>query len=174
MTSLHIAARFKDEDLVRLLLEEGHSPNVVETRLFTPLCQAVARSSRPIIKLLLEHGASIDLPVLTNGGITALHVACSEGSSGLLELLLAHGGDPNCEDSWGETLLHRAVMDKRLEVVEILLKHRAGPDLPDVFGVSPLLKSLLVKDLEMMKLLLKNGANPNVTVSLDQALQSSL
>jgi ankyrin repeat protein len=57
-------------------------------------------------------------------GWTVLVQACSNGSQGMVELLLANGASVNLSSS-GETPLAKAAQSRRPEVVELLLQNGA-------------------------------------------------
>jgi ankyrin repeat protein len=127
-------------ELTRMLLEAGANPNL-QLKLFppyrslrddrgadnllsvgtTPLIRAAKAGDLPIMKLLIEHGANVDLPTAT--GITPLMAAAGNGSANLdtrgryktedqavqaVELLLKSGAGINARDRNGQTALHGA------------------------------------------------------------------
>jgi ankyrin repeat protein len=126
--------------LIELLLDAGANPNL-QLKLFppyrslrddrgadtlltvgaTPLIRAAKAGDVPAMKLLLAHGAIVDLPTAT--GITPLMAASGNGSANLdtrgryknesqateaVELLLKSGADVNARDRNGQTALHGA------------------------------------------------------------------
>jgi len=127
-------------DLIAMLLKAGANPNL-QLKLFppyrslrddrgadslltvgtTPLIRAAKAADVPAIKLLLAHGANVNLP--TVNGITPLLAAAGNGSIGLdtrgryrteaqsveaVQLLLAAGADIGARDRSGRTALHGA------------------------------------------------------------------
>jgi ankyrin repeat protein len=157
-------------DLIRLLLEKGANPNA-QLKLFppyratgndrgldtmiqvgtTPLLRAAKAQDAPAIKLLLEHGAIIDLPNTqgwtptvaaagagsvdadTRGYYTTSDV--QERSIASLELLLAHGGALNGRAGrLGQTPLHGAAFWGWNKVVEYLLSKGADINQTDNRG----------------------------------------
>jgi ankyrin repeat protein len=161
-------------DLVRILLEKGANPNLqlkmlppyratgadrgVDTMLTvgtTPLLRAAKAQDADSIKLLLEHGAIVDLP--NNQGMTPTVAASGMGSVDAdtrgnygaadiqersiasLELLLAHGGELNGRA--GRLLqspLDGAAFWGWNKVVEYLLQKGADINLADSRGFTAL------------------------------------
>lgn len=157
-------------DLIRILLEKGANPNLqlkllppyratgadrgVDTMLnvgTTPLLRAAKAQDAPAIKLLLEHGAIVDLP--NNQGMTPTVAASGMGSVDAdtrgnyyaadiqeraiasLELLLAHGGELNGRAGrFQQAPLHGAAFWGWNKVVEYLLAKGADINLKDGRG----------------------------------------
>jgi hypothetical protein len=92
-TPLAFAARgrFNDPRIVQLLLDRGADPNVqtqIDGRTSTPLHRASGDGRIEIARLLLEHGASLD--VQDEEGMTPLDVASGERCDEMIKLLLEH------------------------------------------------------------------------------------
>jgi uncharacterized protein len=157
-------------DIVRILLEKGANPNLqlkmlppyratgadrgVDAMLTvgtTPLLRAAKAQDAAAIKLLLEHGAIVDLP--NNQGMTPTAAAAGVGSVDAdtrgfyyasdtqdraiasLDLLLAHGGELNGRAGRLEQApLHGAAFWGWNKVVEHLLDKGADINLKDSRG----------------------------------------
>jgi ankyrin repeat protein len=127
-------------ELIRILLDAGANPNL-QLKLFppyrslrddrgadgllavgsTPLVRAAKAGDLPAMKLLLAHGANVELP--TVNGITPLMAATGNASASLdtrgrykteeqaiaaTQLLLAAGANINARDRQGQTALYGA------------------------------------------------------------------
>jgi ankyrin repeat protein len=74
----------------------------------TPLQIAVQKENKPLIKLLIDHGANINAR-LPHGG-TLLHYAVGNGNHEILEFLFELKVNPNAIDKNGNTALHAVAM----------------------------------------------------------------
>ncbi|KAF2247477.1 ankyrin repeat protein, partial [Trematosphaeria pertusa] len=110
--------------VVEFLLKSGVNVNERIRNNETPLLLAVESRGEPMVQLLLEHHAD---PCLSNRwGLTALHVACYEGSAALTRLLLKQSTiKVDKTDNFGWTPLHYAAQTDSKAVAELLLAHGA-------------------------------------------------
>eukprot|EP00639_Heterosigma_akashiwo_P012671 CAMPEP_0206378146 /NCGR_PEP_ID=MMETSP0294-20121207/10570_1 /ASSEMBLY_ACC=CAM_ASM_000327 /TAXON_ID=39354 /ORGANISM="Heterosigma akashiwo, Strain CCMP2393" /LENGTH=407 /DNA_ID=CAMNT_0053826739 /DNA_START=17 /DNA_END=1240 /DNA_ORIENTATION=- len=110
---------------------------------------------------------------------TVLHKAAEKGHSGVVQLLLAAGADPNAQrTNDGETPLHRAVREGKEEVVCQLLQAGANPNAPKKFGRTPLHVAAYNGYAGCLRLLLAAGADKNIRDSegdrpIDEAKRAS-
>jgi ankyrin repeat protein len=120
----------------------------------TPLLRAAKALDAPAIKLLLEHGALVNLP--NSRGTTPTMAAAGLGSVDAdtrgvyttpdvqqrslasLELLLAAGGEINATDSRGQTPLHGAAFWGWNDVVQFLVDHHANLNAIDMRDKTPI------------------------------------
>ncbi|KAL5332362.1 ankyrin repeat-containing domain protein [Aspergillus crustosus] len=121
-TALFTASYIGHERIVQLLLSNGADPSVIATgrRVKTALHAAAWEGYEKIVEMLLDTGAEIDGQ--PEGNPTALYNAITANKSGIVELLLTRGADPNIINNRGhETALHAAACNGNEEIVELLL-----------------------------------------------------
>jgi len=102
---LFAAARSGRVEIVRLLLAAGADPNRTNRMGNTPLWFAAQSPAHApdrvaVAQLLLD--ASAEINRRCEDGSTALHFAAWRGPIAMVELLLAHGGNPNLTDDNGK------------------------------------------------------------------------
>ncbi|MEJ1965071.1 MAG: ankyrin repeat domain-containing protein [Gammaproteobacteria bacterium] len=156
--------------LIALLLDKGANPNarlklfppyralgpdrgadMILTMDTTPLLRAAKAGDAPAIKLLLAHGADVDLPQLW--GITPLMAAANFGSNEIdtrgrfktqaealeaIKLLAAAGANVNAKDDrQGGTALHAAALWGWDDVVKLLVSLKGDINAKDKKGMTP-------------------------------------
>jgi hypothetical protein len=89
---LRAGARYGMIKLVKLQLQMGVSPNVVDAVGNTPLHYAAAAGNLEMMRLLIQHGANVQ--AVSEAGETALHSAIANGQSEGVKLLLKAGARP--------------------------------------------------------------------------------
>ena len=111
-TPLFFAARGGHEELVKLLLAKGATPNVNDTFYRMSLLAAAAdKGYTGIVKALIDGGAT--------GADEALEAAAERGSMEMATMLLATGKLTRAELTKGLTAAERA---KKADIVELLTK----------------------------------------------------
>lgn len=111
-------------NIVRLLLDHGANPNVVDHNGSSPLHLAAWTGDYEIVELLaniINNHQKADINLVNKDNETALHSACQYGHTAVVSLLLTKGGDPRIRNVRGETSLDLAAQYGRFETVEMLL-----------------------------------------------------
>ncbi len=125
-----------------------------------PLHQAILRNKTEIALLLLESGASADVPDRT--ARTPLHLAVERGNVALATALLVRHARPNERDALGWTPLHHAAAENKVAVARALLDGGANPKTLSDRGGTPLHEAAASGGAEMIRLLLDVGVDPKV------------
>jgi ankyrin repeat protein len=153
LSLLQQCAYYGDVSAMKYLLSKGASLASLGDNL--DLNGAAFHGHWRLCKFLIEHGANVNQP-LPDSGETPLHAALCKTDrlvyDRVLEVLLAHGADPNAATipgvetggfmrdvrTRGETPLHRAAAFGESETIEMLLQAGARLDARDIHGDSPL------------------------------------
>jgi ankyrin repeat protein len=144
-----------DADKTRLLLDHGADPNVKSEDGQTALLIAAWRpGSLPVMKLLLDHGAT--LPVRTPGAgtiVSPLNIAATSGNDEVIQLLLDRGIDKT------PLPLGQAMRSGCAACSDILLKYADTAAMSDALG-----PAVAGGDVVRMRMLLEHGARPGPDV----------
>jgi hypothetical protein len=141
---------------VKLFLQAGYSPDARDKFGVHPLCLAARAGDRPIVKVLLQAGAAVNLQSQDRGS-SAL-IDCASGKHhDIARDLLAAGADLNLKSKDGQSALIIAVGLNDEPMAEMLLKAGANPDEPDSLGASARKYAQLFNKPPMMELFRKYG-----------------
>jgi uncharacterized protein len=146
-------AYYGDVSAVRFLV--GHGATLASLGANLGLHDAVFHGHWQLCQFLVEHGADVNRPQADNGE-TPLHAALCKANRPaydlVVQVLLAHGANPNCTTrpdaetgafmrdcrTKAETPLHRAAAFGSSEAIQMLLDAGARVDTRDMHGDSPL------------------------------------
>ena len=192
-TPLHAAVIAHSEgkdDFIRLLLAKGADPNARDDSGASPLDEAAWRGSVERSALLIDAGASIDMPEPKTGA-TPLNEAVFKGHLALVKLLLARGANTGTKDNAGFSPVENAIRQHHPEMLAPLLAYEPDPELlirllaeavrrgqadtvqtlldlgtnidgKSAAGSTALYEAALKGDSEIVSLLVSRGANVNV------------
>ncbi len=121
---LHRAALSGDEELIRLLIDNGMPLDVIDQRGFQAIHRAVEYGQLNIVKVLVDKGARIDAQVRRIGW-QPIHIASRENQLEMIQWLLEHGADINAWDGDGDQPAHHAARQGNREMIRFLLEHGA-------------------------------------------------
>ena len=140
MTPLLLAAHFKHEKIVRLLLEQGADPRAKcskgRTTLHWLIMSPRTQITESLIDLLLRNRPPFE--VADGNGITPLMAACVSGDSLLAERLIRHGADVRAKKVSGVNALHYAAYSGKAAMISMLLDYGAELEVRDCNGYTPL------------------------------------
>ncbi|KAI4467780.1 ion transport protein [Holotrichia oblita] len=161
-SALHYAVQSEALECVKELLEAGAVPNTPQVFSEAPIHVAASIGAFDILKLLINHGASVRVQCGTEKS-TALHLAAADGDVECVKILLDAGADINARNHKNQTALHMAALSQSTEILEVLLKRGADPNAADINGRTPLHGAIVKfsRACEPGKLLLNAGANVN-------------
>jgi ankyrin repeat protein len=126
-----------------------------------PLLFAIKYAScKNIIRLLIEHGAKVNIQ--DNKGQTPLHYANRYNLPHSVEILIQNGADVNTQDNEGQTPLHYATSYNQDHSVEILIQNRADVNIQDNEGQTPLHYATRYNQDHSAEILIQNGANIDI------------
>lgn len=158
-TLLHLAVNF---NMAKMLLDMGLSVHAKDADGCTPLHYAAGRPDIQVIKLLLDHGAHINIESYIFKK-TALYFAIRYHCTfEKIQLLLHRGSNIKRPSMDKQTPLHWAV-DRGCghEIVKILIDSGADVNVADIRGDTPLLLAAGMTDTNTTKLLIESGGNVN-------------
>lgn len=174
---IHIVSVFHNYEILRELIQVGVDVNLKTDQddYWTPLTLAAANNTEEndsrqtcessqsrrdsTIKLLLEHGASVNQ--CTKDGVSPLFTACSNGYDSTVELLLNHRANIHICTNNSKNSLHAACEKGHHRTVKMLLNYGADINICMENRVSPLLLACLKGHENTVQVLLENGADAN-------------
>jgi len=155
-TLLHLAVRYRQMKIVRLLVRTGADLNAqvrnAASKAYTPLIEAVLAGDREIVQFLARQPN-----ILLNQGdychITPLAHAIQRNRWDLAELLIESGAKVNVQvgDRDGNTPLHLAAAEGDVKRVKWLLSRGADPHFKNYRQLTPLEFSRSVEIMEAIR-----------------------
>ena len=155
-TPLHVAANgYRQVELVKRLLDSGADVNAIDGRKgyaqMSALQYAAAGGNKDVVRLLLDHGATVDQADYT--GYTALFLASTKYTA-IVSMLLEKGANPNLASvTYRRTPLHQAVLSQDQALIKLLLQYGARIDAKNSDGESPLDLARKLKNARIVELL---------------------
>jgi len=136
---------------------------------------ALKHGKHEVIKILVEHGADINLSYRTYKYLIIPPIvdAAFDPISAFdnIKLFLEKGANVNSCDSDGATALYIAVQENNAPVVKLLLRYGADVNkclYPNASQYSPLIRATEVASIEIINDLIEKGANVNHTCRTGQ------
>ena len=167
-TALHLAAFFRSEKVVPLLIEAGADLDARDGFGNTPLLVATygRDTKKVIVEALLDAGADVNAAGHINGDTrnTALHLAIEPTKLELLQLLLANGAVANSRNNThGSTPMHLATwLGSGIETYKLLLYSGVDVNAQDLDGNTVLHLLVVADDIFVIKYFLENGAKAGI------------
>ena len=162
-TALLIACMDGKIDAINVLLEAGADTNIADTYGHTCLHKAVnANCDKQTVQTIIDHGA--DVNAINKYNETALLIACINGRTDAINVLLEAGADTNIADTYGHTCLHKAVnANCGKQTVQTIIDHRAHVNAINKYNETALLIACINGKTDAINVLLEAGADANIT-----------
>ncbi|XP_045215823.2 putative ankyrin repeat protein RF_0381 [Mercenaria mercenaria] len=173
------AIRYGDNDMVDRQLRQGIDLNEkfgggtyrvknnamahrVQTSHYAALHLASLHSTCEALRLLLEHGANIN--ILDEQQRTPLHFAVVACRISVIKFLILKGANIDVQSSSGRTPLLESVINGSYSIARIFIDAGAQLDLMDTKGTSVLHQLCFSRDpnMDMIRLVLEKKCNPNI------------
>jgi len=146
-------------ELVQLLLDRKADVNQKTTdQGITPLFYAVLLGRDDIFRLLIAHGARINMK--NNDGESPLFWAMNANCIEEAKFLVEKGANVNDRNNGGTTPLHNVARRGTISMAQFLLDQGANINASDIHGWTPL-TSASMANADIVKLLIMNGAEVN-------------
>lgn len=161
-SALSVAVGSGDFEMVKLLVDAGAHPNVLDDEGKTPLSYAVFSENRMLIDYLLLHGA--DVKLMNIDGENVLMDLGANADLSLVKTLVEKGANVHAKSiRSGRTVLISIVASCEEPIVQYLLDNGAQSDvnLQDEYGKTPLFEAASNNNEGVVKLLIAKGANVN-------------
>jgi len=155
--ALHVACSEGDLGIVKLLLETGADPQMVDVFGNTPLNDAV-RHKHDDVAAYLRKKCGVTLNLNEIDAAVKMCDAAKAGNVDNIERMIKGGVDVNGGDYDGRTPLHLAAAEGHNEVLEYLLEVGADVGATDRFGGIPLEDAIRHGHLGAQQLLVKAGS----------------
>lgn len=128
----------------------------------SPLHWAARNGFAKVAKLLLEHGANVNLHASGMESATPLHVVAVYGHKPTAEALLTGDADVNAMDKWSSTPLQYASFNGHDDIVDLLISRGARVNNRDGrFGVTAVQVATAAGKESTVRLLVGKGADIN-------------
>ena len=171
---LHIASEHGNLEALKNLLDHGASGGAQNQELETPMHLAAVTGmeqyncERTPLHLACLHGHISIVHIHKDHsdwksilewhdaeGNTLLHLACSGGSAGIVELLINSKANAKATNKLNEMPLHIAVHCGHVSIAQFLLENRVPIECKTVEGHTPLHYAAMENNTEMITLLVK-------------------
>lgn len=147
--------------MVKLLLKNGAATDLCPDNEDTPLLVAAKIGNIEIAQILLDAGSDVNRQGSTRA--TPLYVACGNRDKTVVQLLLAHGANPNIQQCGTyDHALQRACRNAEEEIVSLLLESGAKTDLCGGYFGNALQAACASESKLITQMLLFHGADINL------------
>ncbi|KAL8939033.1 MAG: hypothetical protein Q9216_003582 [Gyalolechia sp. 2 TL-2023] len=133
-TALNRAIDYGHAEIVRLLLERGANPRVLDTYNRTIIHSAAVNGQTDILRILFEENVDVDINAQGTNGRTAMHDATYFNYCSTIKVLFENGARTDIHDAADRSPLGIAKDMDNLHAVELLTKLRKNEQTRDEAG----------------------------------------
>lgn len=164
LTPLYTALRWKDIDVIKILIDAGADVNDVCTKnRSTALHCAVQNNSVSRTEYLLSQGANVNFK--DNNKLTPLHYVTLynqlDSHFNVAEILLKNKANIDAQYEFGRTPFYRLICQANVRIVQLFLNYKSKINIPGKSGHIPLFEAICTKNFEDVKLLVTHGSDIN-------------
>ncbi len=164
-TFLSYAVIFNQPDILKLLLDNNASIDMIDKEDRTILYYAIKFNFDKILDIILEYndkiiGVTIH-DIKDKKGRIPLHYAIDVNNMYAIKKLIKSGSNPNKTDNNGNNSLHLAVYNRNIEICKELMDY-VNINQRNLLGESALHIACNLQEKDIIELLLKNNININI------------
>ena len=148
-TPLEYAIKKGNQEMVKILIENGADINTINKKGDTPLTYAIQKGSKKMTRVLIEQGA--DINAMGKDGYTPLTYAIQKGNKEIMKMLLESGVDVNKKDGIGNTPISLAIKKGKFSISYLLIKRKVKCDLSRILSKLKLNKNIKHKSYKLQK-----------------------
>ena len=172
---LYDAVQHKQEDIVKIILENGTDANCLDhsyrvilydcglddpdnlNQIMKPIQMASKTGSLRNVQLLIRHGANVNArgPL----GWTAIHYAAGYTFPEIVKYLLKNGAEVNPKNDHKSMPIHLAAQAGCTSIIELLIEHGASPVAKGFQGMLPIHFAIYSGHMKAAQFLVQNGGN---------------
>lgn len=143
-------------DIIKLLLEYGANPNLVEVgdAANTPFARAIFHGNIETVKLMLAYQAEVNK--LNIHSMSPLYIAAMSGHTKIVKILLESGSEPN-----GSGGLNPILAVGNMAILELLISHGVDFRSVGVDGNNALMGASMFGNSDVVNFLYKAGLDVN-------------
>ncbi|HXB05617.1 MAG TPA: ankyrin repeat domain-containing protein [Puia sp.] len=153
----------KDYKRTENLLKAGANANLLDSLSRFPLWIAVWNDDPAMVRLLSLNGADVNHPFKNKDevSLTCIDVACQNGSTEIVKILVDHGAKVNAKGYVGHSPLRIASRNGHLDIVKFLISKGADIDSEGDDRATPLESAAGKGHLDIVMVLIAAGAKVN-------------
>lgn len=164
-TALHLAARRRDVDMVRILVDYGTNVDTQNGEGQTALHIAAAEGDEPLLKYF--YGVRASASITDNQDRTPMHLAAENGHANVIEILADKFKASIYERTKdGSTLMHIASLNGHAECATMLFKKGVYLHMPNKRGARSIHMAARYGHIGIINTLIQRGEKVDITTNV--------